>query len=73
MITSRKSGKSLFFFVISILQLSFFAGDVPFVLWSVVVTLLSDDEPLVREQMALSFSMLLKRVQTSETGLYMQM
>ncbi|XP_068682323.1 tRNA (32-2'-O)-methyltransferase regulator THADA-like isoform X3 [Montipora foliosa] len=43
-------------------------GDVPFVLWSVVVTLLSDDEPLVREQMALSFSMLLKRVQTSETG-----
>ena len=45
-----------------------FVGGVPFVLWSVVVKLLCDDEPVVREQMALGFSMLSKRVPPSSLG-----
>lgn len=44
--------------------------DVPFGLWSVVVKLLCDDDPLVRDQMASSLSMLLKRIQTSKTAIF---
>jgi len=40
-------------------------ADVPYVLWLVVVNLLRDDEPVVRERMALGFAVLLKRIQTS--------
>lgn len=43
--------------------------DVPFGLWSVVVKLLCDDDPLVRDQMASSLSMLVTRIQTSKTAI----
>lgn len=46
----------------------FVSGDVPFVLWSVVVKLLYDDEPAVRERMALGFASLLKRIQSTWLG-----
>ena len=48
----------------------FILGDVPFVLWSVLVKLLYDDEPVVRERMALGFASLLKRIQSSWLGKY---
>ena len=46
----------------------FISGVVPFDLWSVVVKLLSDDEPVVREEMALGLSFLLRRIQASSLG-----
>ena len=55
---------------ISLLNITFILDDVPFGLWSVVVKLLCDDDPLVRDQMASSLSMLLKRIQTSKTGMF---
>lgn len=46
----------------------FILGDVPFALWYVLVKLLYDDEPVVRERMALGFASLLKRIQSSWLG-----
>ena len=43
-------------------------GEVRFRLWTVLITLLQDDEPLVRDKMSYGFSTLLQVIETSTVG-----
>lgn len=47
---------------------SFLQGEVRFRLWTVLITLLQDDEPLVRDKMSYGFSTLLQVIETSTVG-----
>lgn len=55
-----------------ILSIIFFSsslqGEVRFRLWTVLITLLQDDEPLVRDKMSYGFSTLLQVIETSTVG-----